>query len=294
MKKKNILEIIGIVVNTAILGLIAFSTLYPFWHVMMYSFSNSRAAMSGGLFFVPRQPTLVAYKLLFRTQLIFVVYRNTILRTILGTAISVILSALTAYPLSLPRFRSRGFFSMMIFFTMLFSGGMIPTYLVIRDLGMIDTIWALILPNALIPYNMFILRNYFQSIPYSLEESALLDGANPMQVLFRIILPLSMPAISAITMFYGIGHWNSYLDGVLYINTPTKQILQVYLRTMLGTAGAKGVLGDANIALSEANQLTEETMKMVTITVSVIPVLIVYPFLQKYYVKGLLVGSIKE
>lgn len=249
--------------------------------------------MSGGLFFIPRQPNLVAYKLLFKTQLIFIVYRNTIVKTVAGTALSLVISALTAYPLSLKRFRSRGFFAIMIFFTMLFTGGIIPTYLVVRDLGMLDSMWALILPNALIPYNMFILRNYFQSIPDSLEESALLDGANPMQVLFRIILPLSAPALAAITMFYGVGHWNSYLDGVLYINRMDRQILQVYLRTMLGTAGAKGVLGDASTELSEASKLTEETMKMVAITVSVVPILIVYPFLQKYYTKGILVGSVK-
>jgi putative aldouronate transport system permease protein len=293
MKKKSALEIIGQAINTALLVLIAFSTLYPFWHVIMYSLSSSRDALSGGLFFWPRNPTLVAYNLLFKTKLIFIVYRNTIVRTVLGTLLSLVISALTAYPLSLRRFRGRGFFAMMIFFTMLFSGGMIPTYLVIRDLGMLDTMWALILPGAMSAYNMFILRNYFQSIPNSLEESALLDGANPMQVLLRIILPLSAPALAAIAMFYGVGNWNSYLDGVLYINTADRQILQVYLRTMLGTAGAKGVLGDASGDLIDANNLTEETMKMVTITISVLPVLLVYPFLQKYYTKGILIGSVK-
>jgi putative aldouronate transport system permease protein len=293
MKKRSAPEIFGMSINTIILFLLAFSTTYPFWHVMMYSISDSRAAMSGGLFFIPREPTLLAYQMLFKTRLIFIVYRNTIIRTVAGTILSLLVSALTAYPLSLNRFKGRSFFAMMIFFTMLFSGGMIPTYLVVRNLGLLDTLWALILPGAMSAYNMFILRNYFKSIPDSLEESALLDGANPLQVLFLIILPLSAPALAAIAMFYGVGNWNSYLDGVLYINSTDRQILQVYLRTMLGTAGAKGVLGDISGNLSDASSLTEETMKMVTITVSIIPVLIVYPFLQKYYTKGILIGSVK-
>ncbi|MCK9252024.1 MAG: carbohydrate ABC transporter permease [Clostridiales bacterium] len=293
MNKKTAPEIFGLSLNAILLFIFAFSTTYPFWHVIMYSISDSRAAMSGGLFFIPRDPTLLAYRMLFKTKLIFIVYRNTIIRTVVGTGLSVLLSSLTAYPLSLARFKGRSFFSLMIFFTMLFSGGMIPTYLVVKTLGLLDSLWALILPGAMSAYNMFILRNFFQSIPNSLEESALLDGANPLQVLFQIILPLSAPALAAIAMFYGVGNWNSYLDGVLYINDANKQILQVYLRTMLGTAGAKGVLGDISGNLTDASSLTEETMKMVTITVSVIPVLIVYPFLQKYYTKGILIGSVK-
>jgi len=293
MIKKTLGDRTADIINSILLILFAFTTLYPFWHVLMYSISDSHASMTGGLFLLPRSFSLLGYKLLFKTQMIFIAYRNTIARTLVGTLISVGISALTAYPLSLARFRGRNFFSMMIFFTMLFGGGIIPTYLVIRDLGMIDTFWALVLPGAMSAYNMFILRNYFQSLPASLEESALLDGANPLQVLFKIILPLSTPALAAIAMFYGVGNWNSYLDGVLYINSSKLQILQVYLRTMLGVAGAKsGSLGDLG-DWSEASKLTEETMKMVTIAVSVIPILFVYPFLQKYYTKGILVGSVK-
>jgi putative aldouronate transport system permease protein len=281
------------IINGTLLAIIAFSTLYPFWHVLMYSISDSHSSMTGGLFLWPRNISTIGYKLLFQTQMIFIAYKNTILRTLVGTALSVTISALTAYPLSLHRFRGRNVFSLMIFFTMLFGGGIIPTYLVIRDLGLLDTFWALVIPGAMSAYNMFILRNYFQSLPASLEESALLDGANPLQVLFKIILPLSAPALAAIAMFYGVGNWNSYLDGVLYINNSKLQILQVYLRTMLGVAGAKsGSLGDLG-DWSEASKLTEETMKMVTIAVSVIPILFVYPFLQKYYTKGILVGSVK-
>lgn len=285
-------EKVGGSVIAAILLLTAMITLYPFWHVIMYSFSDSKAAMSGGIFLWPRQFTPLAYQLMFQSSQIFVAYQNTIIRTISGTAISLTLSAMTAYPLSVRRLRGRGFFSMMIFFTMLFSGGMIPTFLVVQQLGMLDTLWALVIPGAVSAYNMFIMRNFFQSLPSSLEESAVLDGATPFRVLWSIVLPLSMPAIAAVGMFYGVGHWNSYIDAVLYINDTSKQVLQQYLRSLLSSASALGSLSGIQ-DYSQVSNLTEETMKMATIAASVIPVLFVYPWLQKYYVKGVMIGSVK-
>lgn len=187
--------------------------------------------------------------------------------------------------------RGRQFFSMMIFFTMLFNGGLIPTFLVVQDLGLLDTFLALILPNAMSAYNMFILRNYFQQLPESLEESAYIDGANPFIVLFRIILPISAPSLAAVAMFYGIANWNSYLDCLLYTNSDELQVLQIYLRNLLASAGAMDSI--AGVAGSDANRLTEETVKMTTIAVSVIPILVVYPFLQRYYTKGITVGAVK-
>ncbi len=181
---------------------------------------------------------------------------------------------------------------MMIFFTMLFSGGMIPTYLLMKDLGLLDNYLVYILPGAMSAYNMFILRNFFQSLPASLEESAFIDGANAVQIFAKIILPLSKPALAAVTMFYGVENWNSYMDGVLYVNSSKMQLLQVYLRQLINASGSKGALGDLN-NLSSASALTEDTMKMTVIAVSVIPVLIVYPLLQKYYTKGVLVGAVK-
>ncbi len=275
-----------------ILTVLVITTIYPFWHVLMYSVSDSKASMGGGIFLYPRQLSFLSYKLLFKTEQIFIAFRNTGMKTLLGTLLSVMLSALTAYPLSLQRFRGRGFFSMIIFFTMLFSGGMIPTYLLVKDLGLIDSYLVYILPGAMSAYNMFILRNFFQSLPQSMEESAFLDGANVLQIFYKIILPLSKPALAAVTMFYGIENWNSYMDGILYINDSKMQLLQVYLRQLISAAGGKGSLGDLN-NLSTAATLTEDTMKMTVIAVSVIPVLIVYPILQKYYTKGVLVGAVK-
>ncbi len=286
-------ERIGGAVNVALLILICLSTTYPFWHVIMYSISDSQEAMSGGLFFWPRKLSLLAYSMIFKTSQIYVAYRNTILRTFFGTYLSVTLSALTAFPLSRRRLRGRGPLSMLFFFTMLFSGGMIPIYLVVQAYGLIDTFWALILPSAMSAYNMFILRNYFQSIPDSLEESAHMDGANSFTVLLRIIVPVSMPAIAAVAMFYGVAHWNAYLDGILYINSTNLEILQVYLRKLLASTGTLNSLAGID-NLSDAARLTEESMKMATIAVSVLPVLIVYPFLQRYYTKGMVAGAVKE
>jgi len=275
------------------LALFCFSTTYPFWHVLMYSISDSGAAMTGGLFFVPRDVTFLAYEMIFKTSQIFVAYGNTILRTVLGTALSVMLSILTAFPLSRRRLRGRGGLSMVFFFTMLFTGGMIPTYLIVQAYGLIDTFWALILPSAMSAYNMFILRNYFKSIPDSLEESAHMDGANSFTVLFRIIVPVSKPAIAAVAMFYGVANWNEYMDGILYTNSPRLEILQVYLRKLMASTGTLGSLSGVD-NLSAAASLSEESMKMATIAVSVIPVLIVYPFLQRYYTTGITMGAVKE
>lgn len=289
--KRTAAERIGHGIIIIILTLFAFACIYPFWHVLMYSISDSREAMTGGLFLIPRSPTLLSYSMIFKTRQIYVAYSNTILRTFLGTLLSVFLTALTAFPLSLKRMRGRQFFSMLIFFTMLFNGGLIPTFLVVQELGLIDTFLALILPSAMSAYNMFILRNYFQQIPESLEESAYIDGANPFIVLFRIILPVSAPSVAAIAMFYGIANWNSYLDCLLYTNSDTLQVLQIYLRSLLASAGA--MYSIAGVAGSDASRLTEETVKMTTIAVSVIPILVIYPFLQRYYTKGITVGAVK-
>ena len=289
--KRTMGERVGHGIIIFLLTLFAFACIYPFWHVLMYSISDSREAMTGGLFLGPRSPTFLSYSMIFKTRQIYVAYSNTILRTLFGTLLSVLLTALTAFPLSLKRMRGRQFFSMMIFFTMLFNGGLIPTFLVVQDLGLLDTFLALILPNAMSAYNMFILRNYFQQLPESLEESAYIDGANPFIVLFRIILPISAPSLAAVAMFYGIANWNSYLDCLLYTNSDELQVLQIYLRNLLASAGAMDSI--AGVAGSDANRLTEETVKMTTIAVSVIPILVVYPFLQRYYTKGITVGAVK-
>ena len=284
-------ENIGHALIMIFLVILAFSTLYPFWHVLMYSVSDSGAAMTGGLFLVPRQPTLLAYQTVLKTRQIFIAYRNTIMKTVIGTTLSMVVTALTAFPLSLKRLHGRKFFTFYIFFTMLFSGGMIPTFLVVRDLGLVDTFWALVIPGTMSAYNMFMLRNYFQQLPPELEESAYIDGAAPPVALIFIILPVSLPCLAAITMFYAMGNWNSYMDCLLYTNSTDLQVLQIYLRNLIASTGSMdtiAVVGDGSAA-----RLTEETVKMTSISVSIIPILILYPFLQRFYTKGITVGAVK-
>jgi putative aldouronate transport system permease protein len=282
-------EIAGKSIIYLILAVTAFSTVYPFWYVIMYSLSDSQAAMGGGFFFVPKRFSLEAYRMIITTKQIFTVYRNSIFVTFVGTALSLVMTSLIAYPLSLKRFKGRRSLALAIFFTMLFQSGMIPNFLLVRDLGLYNSLWSLILPLMINAYNMFIMRTYFQSLPPSLEESASIDGANPFTILARIIVPLSKPVFAAMAMFYGVAYWNDYFHCILYINDQNKQILQVYLRRLLLTSSLQ--TDTAEFLSSVA--LTEKTMIMTTITVAVIPILVIYPWLQKYYVKGMLIGSIK-
>ncbi|TBL72379.1 carbohydrate ABC transporter permease [Paenibacillus thalictri] len=271
---------------------ISVSTLYPFWHVLMYSISDPKLAMGGGIFLVPRGLSLASFDILLGSKGIFTAYWNSLVRLVAGTFINLLFTAMLAYPLSMRRFLGRNVITLLIFFTMLFSGGMIPSYLLVKQLGLLDSIWALIIPTAISAWNLLIMKNYFQTIPPELEESANIDGASPARVLVSVILPVSMPVIAAIALFYGVAHWNSYFDAILYINSQKQQVLQVFLRTMLNGSSLQQVQGADNFA-TNIGMVTEESVKMATIIASVLPMLLIYPFLQKYYVKGVLIGSVK-
>lgn len=291
-KKKKLGDRVTDVIINICLALVIFVTIYPFWHVVMYSLSDSRAAMSGGLFFWPREFSLLTYELLLQTKRIFIAFFNSIAKTVLGTLLSMVVTILTAYALSLDELKGRRFFQLVIYFTMLFSGGMIPTYILIKDLGLLDTFWVYVIPGAMSAYNMFVLRNFFRTIPKSLSESAMLDGASHMLILRKIVLPLSKAGLATIALYYIRSNWNSYMDGVLYVNEAKLELLQVYLRRLISAASAKGALSEMD-DLSAAINVTEESMKMTVIAVSVIPVIIVYMFLQKYFTKGTTVGAVK-
>jgi putative aldouronate transport system permease protein len=275
-----------------LLLLLSLCTLYPFWHVLMYALSDPKLSMGGGVFLLPRGFSLVSFQMLLDSKGIYTAYWNSIVRLFLGTFVNLLFTMMLAYPLSLRRFLGRNTITLMIFFTMLFSGGMIPTYLLVKQLGLLDSIWALIIPGAISAWNLLIMKNYFQSIPPELEESASIDGASPSRVLFTIILPVSMPVMAAIALFYGVAHWNNYFDAILYINSQSNQVLQVFLRTMLNGSSLQQVQGADNFA-SHIGMVTEESVKMATVIASVLPMLLIYPFLQKYYVKGVLIGSVK-
>lgn len=271
--------------------LVIVTTLYPFWYVLVLSFSG--VDKGGGIQFWPNQFSTRAYEALFRYDLVWTGYRNTIVRCVIGTTLSVFFTAMTAYPLSKRDLPFHNFFTNMILFTMLFGGGLIPTYLLVKDLNLLNSVWALILPSMLGAYNIFIVRNFFRSIPESLEESARIDGAGWFTIFLRIILPLAKPVIATVTLWILVGNWNAWFDAFIYITDSTKTVVQVILRKISIENSAVDMAAIAQRMAKGEGQIASKTLETAMVVVTIIPMLITYPFLQKYYVKGIMIGSIK-
>ncbi|MFS0883200.1 ABC transporter permease [Bacillus sp. 7586-K] len=274
--------------NYTILLIIALACLIPFVNVISSSFATTQEVVEKTFILFPTTFTLDAYHYIFSTPTIFRSFAVSIGVTGVGTLVSMILTAFMAYSLSRKYLYGRKGINFIIVFTMLFSGGMIPTYLVVRNVGLIDSYWALILPVAINAFNLIIMRNFFQAIPDSLEESAKMDGYNDIMIFFKIILPLSLPSIATISLFYAVAYWNEYTNAILYINDSTKWPIQVLLRQIVIVSS--GMQADAT---SVDIVPPAQTVKMAVITVATLPMLILYPFLQKYFVKGAFVGSVK-
>ncbi|HIS93952.1 MAG TPA: carbohydrate ABC transporter permease [Candidatus Alectryocaccomicrobium excrementavium] len=279
------------VCNTIFMLLLVAVTLYPFWYVAIISLSDGKAVLAGKVVLWPVDFTLESYKLALSDASIVSGFKNTLIYTTSGTFVNLAMSMLCAYPLSRPKFIGKGVVMKMIVFTMFFSGGMIPTYLVVNQLNMIDTIWAMILPGAISTYNMIVIRTFFMSIPESLNESASLDGANDLQILLRIVIPCSLPIIATMLLFYAVGHWNSYMNALLYLNKKALQPLQSILRNMVVDGQLTGSTTDVGGGSSFA--VIETTLKYSVIIISTLPILLIYPFVQKYFVKGVMIGSVK-
>lgn len=273
------------VFNVLFFSLMALMTLYPLWYVIMYSLSNPDSIRFSSLYLVPINFTIDTYKYVLSQPLVFTAYKNTIIITVLSTFLTVYLSALTAYPLSRGKFIGRNFIFKMLFFTMLFGGGLIPTYMVIKALGWIDHLVALIVPGALNVYFILIMIRFFKSIPDSLFEAARMDGCNEAYVLFKIVLPMSTAVLTAIGLFSAVGVWNDYFNGVIYMNHSDRYPLQVVLYSMLTS--------NLNLALQNRPTVTPQTMKMATVVVALLPIMLVYPFVQKHFMQGVLLGSVK-
>ena len=281
-------------VNILILIVITIILLYPLWFVVMASFSNPRAIYDVPLLLFPQKFNIEGYKLILDNHDIWNGMWNSVVYTVLGTLVNLVMTTLIAYPLSRKELKGRGIVTFLVTFTMFFSGGLIPTYLLIQELGMIDTIWAMIIPGAISVYNMIIMRTFFQSnIPTELEESAYLDGANDMQLLFKIVLPLSTPIMAVMTMFYGLGRWNSYFDAMIYLNDRSMFPLQLILREIL--IQSQTVSNSSTLSLNRVDQISEskEAIKYAVIVVSSLPILILYPITAKYFEKGIMMGSVK-
>ncbi len=279
------------VFNYTFLFLLMLVTLYPLWLQLITSISHGLEVMKGGITFLPKKVTLETYKTIVRGEL-FMYMRNTVLYTVLGTLVNLVMSCLCAYPLSRSTFSGRKFFTAMVTVTLFFSGGMIPMYLTVKQFQMMDTIWALIIPGAISTYNMIIIRTAFQGIPDSLVESAQLDGANDLLILWKIVVPLSKATLATMLLFYAVSHWNSYFDAMLYINKKELYPLQIMLRNMLigGLFNEETAIAGAN---ADAFAVTDATLRSAAIIVTTLPILIVYPFVQRYFVKGVMIGSVK-
>ena len=281
---------VGQIVNYALLTLLAFICLYPFLNVIAYSLSGYNAVLSNRVTFFPIDFNLEAYSQILGKTQIWNAMRTTVIVTLVGTALSLLLTIFAAYGLSRRDLPGRKFLTGMILFTMYFGGGMIPTFLVVKATGLYDTIGALFIPQAVNVFNFIVMRTFFLNLPESLEEAARIDGASYMKVLIKIVLPLSLSIIATIGLFYAVGYWNTYFDALLYIQDPDKYTLQLRLRSLL--FGEELNNSRANLE-GIGTQVMTQSLKMATVAVSTIPILIVYPWLQKYFVKGVMVGSVK-
>ena len=279
------------IANNCFLTIMAIVMIYPFWDVIRVSFSSPSEAAMLKLSLWPETPTLDAYRQVIRNEYIWNGYLNTFIRILIGMPIQLGLMILTAYPLSKRDLPMKKLFTLLIVFTMFFSGGLIPGYLNIKNLGLNNTIWALVLPGAIPTYNMLILRNNFMSIPQGLEEAAKIDGASTMRVLISIVLPLSLPILMTVGLWGLVAHWNAWFDCLIYINDPEKYTLQAVLRKIIIDAAPQ--FSDMSLVTEQEVKPSAEVVKAATIIVSTLPILMIYPFIQKYFVKGVMVGSLK-
>lgn len=279
------------VCNTLFLSALMIVTMYPILYVAFASFSEPALMMGHkGILWKPLGFSLETYGAVFSNPMILLGYRNTLFIVIVGVALNLLLTSFAAYALSRKTLQYRKQLTLFIVFTMFFSGGLIPFYLLVRGLGITDTLWALILPTAISAFNLIIMRTSFEAVPDALEESAKIDGANDFSILFRIFLPLCKPVLAVVGLYYGVSHWNSWFNAMIFLQDRSLYPLQLILREIL-------IIGEANSMAEGASQdeiiILGETLKYATIMVATLPIFLVYPFLQKYFVKGALIGAIK-
>ena len=279
--------------NIALLGLVALAALYPFLYTLSISLSTQAEARRSGLHLCPNpwQMTLMSYQMVFSNREILVGYANTLFRTLVGTFLTLAVTCLCAYPLSKKHLPHRGLFTFAILFTMLFSGGLVPTYLVIRNVGLIDSVWVYVLPMLTNAFNVIIVKSFFQSIPESLAESAAIDGASDLRTLLTIYIPLSTPVLATVALWTAVTHWNMWFDAMIYVHANSRQVMQTFLQRVVIENSTE--LIQKGIVSPDIAQFTPETIKAATIIVTILPILLVYPFVQRYFVKGILLGSVK-
>ena len=278
------------IITISVVVVIAACCLFPFLHVLAVSFSDKTAVIRGEVLLWPQSFKLSAYKAVFNNKGLMDSMWFTLILTVVYTVFSLIMTILCAYPLSYPGLKLKSPILLYILFTMYFSGGMIPGYLNIKSLGLLDTFWVLVFPTMLSTYNMILMKSFFQAMPRELEESAYVDGANDFVVLIRIVLPLSKAMLATIALFYAVSRWNGFMDAILYINDESMYTIQLRMRQMIQASQVSSMMEE--IPEMKAD-LIAETIKAACMAFSMIPVMIVYPWLQKYFVKGVMIGSVK-
>ncbi|ANY75747.1 carbohydrate ABC transporter permease [Paenibacillus ihbetae] len=276
------------IINHSILFIVAIVCVLPFVYVLAVSFASPAEVAKGGLILWPKEWSLVSYQYIFSSDTLPRSLLVSIYITVVGTLINLAFTSLMAYPLSKPHLRGRNPILLGVLITMLFSGGMIPTYFVVNGLNLTNTLWSLMIPNAISAFNLIVLKNFFQQIPDGLEDSAKIDGCNDLGVLIRIVLPLSLPAMATFGLFYAVAHWNTFFNAILYINDNEKWPIQVLLREIVILAQSR--VGDSSFDEMDVQPLT---IRMAVIVFATVPILLVYPFLQKHFAKGVMLGSVK-
>jgi len=292
--KKSIGERIFDIFNICLMIILSMLFIYPFWHQICVSLSDPNVVARGGLFLTIKGFNFSAYELVLSSEEIRQGYMNTIFVTVVGTALNVFFTAIMAYPLSKKTLPGRSIITFFVVFTMFFSGGMIPTYLVVRATGLLNSLWACIIPGLIGAYHVVITRNFFSSIPDELEEAAKIDGASGFYIFARIIVPLSMPVIATVALWNAVGHWNDYFSSLIYISDRRKYQLQMVLKEIIESSSPEEMIGMGyQRSGNETRHVVPETVKAASIMVSTIPILISYPMVQKHFVKGILIGSLK-
>lgn len=297
MKRSLEDRIIDITIYICLL-LLAFVTLYPFWNSLVISFNGGNDTAAGGVTFWPRDFTLENYKYVFKDSRLINAFWITVARTVVGTFLSIMLTSMFAYAMSKRGLIGKKFYMILCVITMYFSGGLIPSYLLIKDLHLMNTFWVMIIPGLVSVWNMIIFRTFFQGIPDGLDESARIDGCNHINTYFRIILPVSGPVIATLSLFTAVGHWNSWFDASIYISNqkllPLQVILNQTIQSILSFEASTQISATKQEFLLNMQSVTHKSIVMATTMVATIPIVMVYPFVQKYFVKGVLVGSLKE
>ena len=280
------------VFNIFFLSAVSLVAVYPFMYTLSISLSTAAEANRESLHLYPREISFTAYRMVLSSPEIITGYTNTLLRTILGTLLTLVMTCLAAYPLSRKELPHRGMIAFLILFTMIFNGGIVPNYLLIKNLGLLNSLWALVLPAMLTAFNIMVVKGFFQQIPESFGESARVEGAGELTILFRIYVPLSKPVLATISLWTAVMHWNQWFDAMLYISDDRKQVLQTFLQRIVIESSTRMI--DMGMTDPDITQFTPETIKAATVIVTILPILCFYPFVQKYFVKGIMLGGIKE